>query len=116
MKRLVTGLLASLLLANALPAWAHRDGFHPGPPYVRHHHHHHRHGIAPLGWIVGGIALGSALVTITAPRPAVAAPTIVVSPPPPPPPARTAWFCQSYQAYYPYVTYCPEGWQSVVVY
>lgn len=114
MKKLVTGLLASLMLTNTLPAWAHRDGFHPGPPHVRHHHYHHRHGIAPLGWIVGGIALGSALVTLTAPRPVVAAPPVVVSPAPPP--ARTAWFCQSAQAYYPNVGYCPEGWLPVVVY
>lgn len=115
MKKLVPGLLASLMLANTLPAWADREGFHDGPPFVRHHHHHHhRHGIAPLGWVVGGIALGSALVTIMAPRPVVAATTVLI--PPPPPPARTAWFCQSVQAYYPNISYCPEGWQPVVVY
>jgi hypothetical protein len=113
MKKLLTGLLASLLLVNALPAFAdhHDHGRYSYGPPVEHHHHPHRG--APLAWVLGGIALGSALVAIAPPpRPVVAAPAVVVAPPPP----RTAWFCQSYQAYYPNVPYCPEGWQPVAVY
>lgn len=112
MKKLTTGLLASLLLANSLPALADHHGhgrYYYGPPVV--HHHHHAHRVAPLAWVLGGIALGSALVAIAPPRPVVATTAVVVAPPPLP--ARTAWFCQSYQAYYPNVPYCPEGWQVI---
>ncbi|WP_126447324.1 hypothetical protein [Sulfuricystis multivorans] len=106
---------AAALLATSLPAQAgpHGHGRYYGPPVE--HHHHHLHRAAPLAWLLGGIALGSALVAIMPPRPVVAAPAVVVAPPPPLPP-RTAWFCQSYQAYYPNVPYCPEGWQPVTVY
>ncbi|MFN3883606.1 MAG: hypothetical protein ACK4Q4_02470 [Rhodocyclaceae bacterium] len=116
MKKLTTGLLASLLLANTLPAWADHRGqgrYYYGPPVAHHHHHHYHHHAprwAPLAWTLGGIALGSAIVSIASPRPVIAAPAVVLAPPPPP---RTAWFCQSYQAYYPNVAYCPEGWQII---
>lgn len=117
MKKLTTGLVASLLLANSLPVLADHHGhgrYDYGPPaVVVHHHHHHPPRWAPLAWALGGIALGSAIVSIAPPRPVVAAPAVVVALPPPP---RTAWFCQSYQAYYPTVPYCPEGWQPVPVY
>ena len=118
MKKLVLGLLASLLFVQSLPAMADHHGHwhHYGPPRAPHHHHFHRG--APLAWMLGGVVLGSALISITAPRPVIAAPAVVVSPPQPivvsPPTARTAWFCESYQAYYPSVPYCPEGWRVVV--
>jgi hypothetical protein len=113
-KRLVTGLLASLLLIDSLPALADPHGhWHYGDAPIVVERHHHRHHGAPLAWMLGGVVLGSALVSIAAPRPVAPAQAIVVAPPPPP---RTAWFCASYQAYYPNVPYCPEGWQPVVVY
>ncbi|MFN3401265.1 MAG: hypothetical protein ACK4Z4_13090 [Ferrovibrio sp.] len=115
MKKLTIGLLASLLLANSLPALADHHGherYNYGPPFEHHHHHHHPHRGAPLAWMLGGIALGSALVTIAPPRPVVAAPPVVVIVPPTPP-MRTAYYCQSYQAYYPGVPYCPAGWQII---
>lgn len=49
--------------------------------------------------------------------------TVPVAPPQPPvyierqsetPPAQSYWYyCNSSQAYYPYVQQCPEGWQRV---
>ncbi|MDI6748952.1 MAG: hypothetical protein QMD73_02080 [Rhodocyclaceae bacterium] len=116
MKKTTLAITAAALLAASLPAQADPHGhgrYYYGPPVGHHHHHPHRG--APLAWVLGGIALGSALVAIAPPRPVVAAPAVVVAPPPSPPP-RTAWFCPSYQAYYPNVPYCPEGWQPVAVY
>jgi hypothetical protein len=121
MKKLVTGLLASLLLANALPAFAgdhghdrHWRGGWEGP---RHHRHpdHHRHGgyAAPLAWGLAGLALGTVIYSVANP-PVVAAPAVVV--PAPRPPDRMAYYCESYQAYYPNVQYCPEGWRAVPAY
>jgi hypothetical protein len=121
MKKLVTGLLASLLLANSLPALAgphgHDRHFRPHhygpPPVVRHHHHRHGGYGAPLAWGVAGLALGTVLYSIATP-PVVAAPAVVM--PPPRPPGNMAYFCESYQAYYPNVQYCPEGWRAVPAY
>lgn len=119
MKKLVTGLLASLLLANALPAFAgdrghdrHWRGGWEGP---RHHHRHHRHGghSAPLAWGLAGLALGTVIYSVANP-PVVAAPVMVV--PAPRPPGRMAYYCESYQAHYPNVQYCPEGWRALPAY
>lgn len=49
-------------------------------------------------------------------------PVVVVQPPPAntqttaPPPAQYWYFCSSSNSYYPYVSSCPEGWQSVPAY
>ena len=111
MKKILTGLLAATLLAGSLPAFAGphgRGGYYYGPPAPRHHHHHR--GAGPIALGLAGLALGTVLYTIATP-PVVAAPAVVV--PPPPPPGRTAYFCESYQAYYPNIQYCPEGWRAV---
>lgn len=113
MKRILAGLLASVLLAGSLPALAGphgRGGHYYGPPPPRHHHHHR--GPGPLAWGLAGLALGTVLYTVT--PPVVAAPVVVT--PPPPPPGRMAYFCESYQAYYPNVQYCPEGWRTIPAY
>lgn len=121
MKKLVTGLLTSLLLANSLPALAGSHGHdrhfrphHYAPPVVRHHHRHGGHSGygAPVAWGLAGLALGTVLYSVS--TPVVAAPAVVM--PPPRPPGRMAYFCESYQAYYPNVQYCPEGWRAVPAY
>lgn len=118
MKKLITGLLASALLANSLPALAGgphgQRGYYYGPPAPRHHHHH-RGGPGPFVWGIAGLALGSAIYAMTAPPPPVVVAPVVM-PPPPRPPVRMAYFCESYQAYYPNVQYCPEGWRGVPTY
>lgn len=117
MKKLISGVLAGVLLASSLPALADRNGrggHYYGPPPPRHHHHHHR-GPGPLVWGIAGLALGSAVYAMTAPPPPVVVAPVMV-PPPPRPPVRMAYFCESYQAYYPNVQYCPEGWRGVPSY
>lgn len=114
MKRIFAGLLASVLLAGSLPALAGphgRDGYYYGPPAPRHHHHYR--GPGPIAWGIAGLALGSVLYAVASP-PVVAAPVVVT--PPPAPPGRMAYFCESYQTYYPNVQYCPEGWRAVPAY
>ena len=118
MKKILAGLLAATLLAGSLPAFAGPHGrdrhfrpHHYGPPVVRHHHRHG--GPGPLAWGVAGLALGTVLYSIATP-PVVAAPAVVV--PAPQPPGRMAYFCESYQAYYPNVQYCPEGWRTIPTY
>ncbi len=116
MKKLITGLLASVLLVNSLPALADRNGprgHYYGPPPPRHQHYDRYRGPGPLAWGLAGLAVGTVLYSIATP-PVVAAPVVVV--PAPRPPGRMAYFCESYQAYYPNVQYCPEGWRAVPSY
>lgn len=122
MKKLTTGLLASLLLANSLPALAGPHGHERhwrsdrhGPPvvYYREAPRHRQgggHG-APLAWGIAGLALGSVLYAVNSPPPVVYAPAVVM--PPPRPPARMWYYCEPYQAYYPNVPNCPEAWRAV---
>lgn len=119
MKKLVTGLLAATLLAGSLPAFAggphgrdrHFRPHHYAPPVVRHHHH--RHGPGPLAWGIAGLTLGTVIYSVATP-PVVAGPVVVA--PSPKPPGRMAYYCESYQAYYPNVQYCPEGWRALPAY
>lgn len=91
----------------------HRD-YRPGPE--RHHHHGHRGG---PGWIgpaaalaIAGLAVGAVAYNQYQPAP------VYVAPPPPPmriqPAAGNWYYCGSAGEYYPYVQYCPEGWQQVM--
>ncbi len=118
MKKLVTGLLASMLLANAFPAFAghwerdrhYRQDRHYGPPVVRHRPDRHDH--APIVWGLAGLALGTVLYNIAA-QPVVAAPAAI----PPPAPANRMWYyCEPYGAYYPNTQSCPEPWRPVPAY
>jgi hypothetical protein len=47
----------------------------------------------------------------------VAPPSVYVQPSPPvaaaPPPPQYWYYCDSAQAYYPYVAQCPSGWRAV---
>jgi hypothetical protein len=100
-------------------------------------HHHGR-----LGWVVPGLLVGSALLwaatrpttppvvyqepapTVLSPRPysyypvpEPVAPVAVVPPiiqANPSPPANWWYYCRSSGAYYPYVKYCPSGWERVM--
>jgi hypothetical protein len=122
MKKLTTGLIASLLLATSLPAAAERFGDRHGGndrqfradryerQYDRHfdHHRHHSNNTA-WGVLGAGLALGALALTIDAPR---SPPVVIASPPP----QRLWYFCESYRAYYPNVNYCPEGWRTVPAY
>ncbi|MBL8468702.1 hypothetical protein [Methyloversatilis discipulorum] len=129
-QRAATAALALGLLATS-NAWADRG-----------HHHGHRHGRSHvdigIGFVFGsghyrpwygpspfyypppyyyGPAYYPPVVIERAPPvyverdPQPVAPAPSMSPPPPPP--STWYYCASADGYYPYVTACPEGWQSV---
>ncbi len=121
MKKLVSGILAGLLLASSLPALADRGhdrhfrSERHGPPAVYYrdaprHGYDRGHG-APLAWGIAGLALGSVLYSIATPPPVVYAPAVAM--PPPRPPGRMWYYCEPYQAYYPNVQNCPEAWRAV---
>ena len=126
----VSGLIACLLLANAVPALADRGERHFRPDrhdrhfdqrarhfdkHARpHHYQHYGHGPAfgPLGL---GLAVGGVMLALEAPRPPR---VVVVQPAPLPmhPPERLWYYCESAQTYYPYVQFCEEGWRAVPAY
>jgi hypothetical protein len=126
MKKFTTGFIACLLLANSFPALADRGDRHfrhdrhydkharhfgkHAPPY-RHQYQGHGHGPA-LGALGLGLAVGGVMLALEAPRPPQ---VVVVQPAPLPvrPPERMWYFCESAQAYYPYVQSCFEGWRAV---
>jgi hypothetical protein len=65
-----------------------------------------------VGPVLGAALIGTAVYAATAPRvvysqPIVMAPPVVVDP------SRVAYFCNSYQQYYPNVQTCPVPWQVV---
>lgn len=119
MKKFVTLCIATLIIAVSAPANAggwddrgrhgwenrHRHGHHAR--HERHEHHRH-HGYRSNAWAWGaaGLALGGAIVSIQANRPA---PVVMAQPVQP----RFWYFCESFQAYYPQVQHCPEPWQTV---
>ena len=127
MKKLISGLIVFSLLFASLPVLAgsndHRGGRHFKQDrydrYDRHFDRHPRHypprhyGHAPAWGALGlGLAVGGIMLAIEAPRP----PPVVVmpmAPPPMRPPDRMWYFCESAQAYYPYVQQCYEGWRAV---
>ena len=116
MKKLTTGLIASLLLTTSLPALAERYGDRHNNNdrywYERHVAHHHNHGNnAAWGVLGAGLALGAFALAIESPRPPV-----VMMAPPVHPQERLWYYCESYRAYYPHVNYCPEGWRAVPAY
>ena len=113
MKKLITGLIASILLANSLPALAERHGRHFDRHFRADHHarhdHRHRHHGATLGILGAGLVLGALALSAEARQPPPA-PVIIA-------PTRHAegywYYCGSVGAYYPYTQHCPEGWRAV---
>ncbi|MDI6747536.1 MAG: hypothetical protein QMD17_10350 [Rhodocyclaceae bacterium] len=132
MKILTTGFIACLLLATSVPALADRGERHFRPDrhdrhfnkQIRHFHKHDRHidkharyyyqphhGHGPnLGGLGIGLAVGSVMLALEAPRPPR---VVVVAAPPVRPPVQMWHYCESSRTYYPYVQYCPEGWRAV---
>jgi hypothetical protein len=120
MKRKLLLLLASAVVSAASPAFAHGGGWGhggrgyggPGPVY--------RHGGSGqwIGPVLGAALIGSAVYAATYPRvvysqPVVMGPPVMAAPPVVVDPARVAYFCNSYQQYYPNVQTCPVPWQVV---
>ena len=105
-----TLLILFLAILSAAPAYADRGGGRGG-------------GWGHGGWGWGGAwilpaVIGSAIVyDLTRPQPYYVQPTTVYAPGYAPvmvSPAPQSWyFCAAANAYYPYVTSCPSGWQAV---
>ena len=125
MKKTISLCLAALLtLGTSVSAQADR-GRHDGyrEHYNRHdnRHEHHNHYRSRSNWVgpaallaITGMAVGAAVYSSQA----YSGPVYIA--PPPPRPVQVApdngnWhYCGSSGQYYPYVSYCPEGWQQVM--
>ena len=100
----------------------HGDRGHRGHGFRGHHHRHHRFHHRHRGPRVG-IGIGLGLGTFWGPDwgwgpywPRYAYPPVVVAPPPvvvQPSSPQYWYYCDSAQAYYPYVAQCPSGWRAV---
>ncbi|MGE5470802.1 MAG: hypothetical protein ACM3X0_08405 [Bacteroidota bacterium] len=113
-------LALSLALGTAGTAqadWGRHDGWRDHDSW-RHEYRRdygHRGGwVGPAAVLaITGLALGAAAYSQYQPQPA----PVYVAPPPPVVvrPAQESWYyCNSAGQYYPYVQYCPEGWQPVI--
>ena len=121
-KRAILAFIALLATAPAYAqGWHGRGGWHGGG------HGWYRGG----GWGVPAIIGGAIIYDLSDPFPVYSQPYPVYIPPPvytqPPVYVQTApayapsaplqapmwYFCTSSNAYYPYVTSCPSGWQPV---
>lgn len=100
-------LAAALLTCMAPPALA--DWEHPRYHGRAHRHHYQPHWVGPVITLgIGGTAIGA---TIYPQIPGPPPPTIIYGAPPPSP--RSWYFCPTVGQYYPYIQYCPDGWQAV---
>jgi hypothetical protein len=86
------------------------DGGHHGWEHNRYGHGHRSGG----NWVAPLVALGVAGAVWSAaarPAPTYVAPSVTYYPPQPAPSA--SYYCASSGQFYPYTSYCPEGWQLV---
>ena len=105
MKRSLLLLAVSSALSMATPAFAHGGWRHGG-------------GGSWVGPVLGAALVSSAIYAATYPRvvysqPVVMGPPVMAAPPVVIDPARVAYFCNTYQQYYPNVSTCPVPWQVV---
>jgi hypothetical protein len=113
MKSKLLTVLTAAVVSAATPAFAHGGYGHGGGYGYRHGYG--SHWVAP---VLGAALVGTAIYAATYPRvvysqPVVMGPPVVAAPPVVVDPARVAYFCNSYQQYYPNVQTCPVPWQVV---
>lgn len=124
-KTIAISLAFSLALGSVTSAHAdwgrhERDYRHDRHDYYGHRHQEYRRG---PGWAgpaallaITGLAIGAAAYSQANAAPVYAAPAY--TPPPRPvqiqPETGSWYYCGSSGQYYPYVRYCPEGWQAVM--
>jgi hypothetical protein len=117
--RIAAAALAAIIAGFSGSTWAdhHGGGWHGGGGHGEWHHggwHHH-----------GGIFIGPTFLWPGFYDPFFYPPVPEITQPPPvyiergdgnPPPAtadRYWYYCDTANAYYPYVTQCPGGWKAV---
>ena len=115
MKKILQTLGLVIVMAG-VSGQALADGGHHGWEHQRYGHGYDRdRGYRSGGnWVAPLIALGVAGAVWSAaarPAPVYVAPTVTYYPPQPAPSA--SYFCASSGQFYPYTSYCPEGWQLV---
>ncbi|MCE2775477.1 MAG: hypothetical protein ACO21V_08355 [Limnohabitans sp.] len=118
MKRSLLLLALSGALAVAPSAFAHGGWRHGGGGHGGGGHGYHGGRGHWIGPVLGAALIGSAVYAATYPRvvysqPMVVGPTLMPAPPVVVDPARVAYFCNTYQQYYPNVATCPVPWQVV---
>jgi hypothetical protein len=115
-------LLAALCLGSIGPAYAgygYRGQGYRGQGYRGYHHHRYRR---PSVVIVPRVVVPfrpfwvpyAYPPVVVAPPPVYVQPAPPVAVAPPPSPPQYWYYCDSAQAYYPYVPQCPGGWRPVV--
>ena len=105
-------LLAALCLGSIAPVYA---GY--GYRGYGYHGHYRRPSVVVVPRVI--VPFRPYWPLYAYPPVVVAPPPVYVQPAPPvataPPPAPQYWYyCDSAQAYYPYVQQCPGGWRPVV--
>ena len=138
MKQIMTGIVAGVLLATALPAvaehgvghWAGHDIHHFGERdfgvWRGGHWYHGPHG-GQLGWwwVAAGVWYFYPApiypypdpyipsITVINPQPPVVVAPQTEAPAQPQPAAQLWYYCDSAKGYYPYVANCQSGWRTV---
>jgi len=116
---LTAAALTVAMIGNAQADWDHHREYRRAPVYPEHHRSHDWIGPAAIlaitGAVIGATAYRSynpePVYVRSAPQPVYVAPQPVYVAPPPP--SGSWYYCSSAGQYYPYVQYCPEGWQAV---
>jgi hypothetical protein len=114
-------LTLSVVIATSSTAqadWGHRDEHRSARHEHRHHRGHdhnyrqHSKWVGPAAILaITGLAIGAAAYSQANAAPVYAPPAQPVQLPP----DSGNWhYCNSSDQYYPYVRYCPEGWQPVM--
>lgn len=121
-----SALALSITLALGTIGTAQADWDHHGGHRGYRDHREYRSG---PGWAgpaallaITGLAIGAAAYAHSAPAPVYSPAPVYVEPAyvPAPRPVQVApesgswYYCGSSGQYYPYVRYCPEGWQQVM--
>ena len=109
-------LAVGLLLFTPLPSQAERHGFHGDDGHQFHGGHGHFRGGGPRFFVGVGPVWPAPWWYYPASAYVYTPPPVVVVQPPPAyvaPPQRYWYFCQSFNAYYPQTSTCPEPWVMV---
>ena len=109
MKKILQTLGLAIAMAG-VSGQALADGGHHAWQHPRHEHGYRSGG----NWVAPLVALGVAGAVWSAaarPAPTYVAPAVTYYQPQPAP--SSSYYCASSGQFYPYTSFCPEGWQLV---